>query len=198
MLHVAVLESFCLSVLVCLLSAGCGPTQHPEDAPVELKEVWELTPNRYPKTYRAKLRWTFSHLSTHAYALSHENKIDLTLVSDLRFLSESKAASEEGVFLEATGSKPYLLLPDIDRGRHDRVAGRIDITPPGDTTIVLYYKTLEQDYYFSPQRISSEIGPGRSVFYFDLSGLDHIGRIRLDPGRRPGIYHVHEITIRTE
>lgn len=187
----------CILGMTALLVA-CGPIHDPELGSVELKEVWKLTPNRCPRTYRARMGWIFSHLTETAYSLSSENGDKLTLVSDLRFEDESETTRNHGVLLEATDSKPYLLIPEIAGGRRDRVVGRVVITPPAKTTIVVYYKSAKQDYYLSPQRISAQIGPGKSVFFFDLTGVGHIGRIRLDPGRVPGLYHLHELTIRTE
>lgn len=187
-----------LTFVLVLSSGACGPSQHPDDLPLELKEVWELKPNRYPKVHKVQSWWNFGQLQTTAFSLSNENRQEISLASDFEILTDSHSVSEQGLRLRTTGTRPYFLLPEIEAGRHDRIVGRIEITPPEGTMLVVYYKTLDQNYYDPPQWIRVQIRSDKNTVYFDLSGLNHIGRIRVDPGRSPGVYTVHDITIRTD
>ena len=77
----------------------------------------------------------------------------------------------------------------------DRIL-RIDLTPPEDTELKLFYQTKARREYCEQQCLKRPLRGGRNTLYLELPvEPPPVGRLRLDPGRHAGKYTIHAIDL---
>ena|GEM_PF-918545 len=106
------------------------------------------------------------------------------------------AGTTDALALLATGDDPGVKLPELSYTLGTRLAMRIDITSPDDTTLQVYYMTSPDRQYSESKSIERFLYKGRNLLFITIPQEDLFGQLRLDPGKLPGDYIIHSIEIR--
>lgn len=105
--------------------------------------------------------------------------------------------TDDSLALQATGNDPNIILPVLNYSRDGYTVLKIDITCPEDAEFLqVFYLTTEKKKYTEGQQVKHKIKKGRNVVYLEIPKTNLTDRLRLDPGRVPGQYLIHEIEIR--
>jgi hypothetical protein len=106
-------------------------------------------------------------------------------------------AGDDGWIIHSGGRAPQLLLPAVGSLSGRPLLLRAEITAPQDTELRVYYHRASQADYSLTRYVGSAISAGHNVVYLSIDVPDLGGRLRFDPGRRPGDYYLHGLELRT-
>ena len=89
---------------------------------------------------------------------------------------------------------PVVILPKFDfpQGKHDFVV-QVEMTSPAKTFFRLFPQTVTQPHYGF--NLTAKIIPGNNNLFFLLPNHELIGRLRIDPGEKPGRYIFKSISV---
>ena len=87
---------------------------------------------------------------------------------------------------------PIIYLPKTTDLYNNPVIN-LEITVPQDTVVQVFYKTSSFSRYKEEQCVSVGVPAGRHSIEFNIHAQKVVGRLRLDPGNRPGLYRIHHV-----
>ena len=119
---------------------------------------------------------------------------DLSGISPAQDLVEFRQPGQ--TVYRSTGVDPQLQLPDCIPETAGSLIFRIRITSPSETEIQVFYRTGGEPSYSEVKSVKTELRRGVNEVYLPVTGRDYSGAFRLDPGKTPGDYILHEIEIR--
>lgn len=98
--------------------------------------------------------------------------------------------------LEATGTDPQLLLPEMikDRSFSGGMILRVSMSSPVESSMQLFYKTSQDRTYTESKSVCVPVHRGLNQVNISLVGVDVAGQLRLDPAGAPGTYSIEKIT----
>lgn len=103
--------------------------------------------------------------------------------------------TSSGLKVDANGADPQLILPAFAAGKH--VVVKVVLDTPAATPIQLFYLTQGQAAHSEDHMLSRMLSMGANTVYFDLSRLDVVDPLRLDPGAAVGDYLIRSITAKS-
>jgi hypothetical protein len=110
---------------------------------------------------------------------------------------DSISETSDSLVLWATGNDPNIILPALKYPKDVSTVLKIDITCPEDSGFLqVFYLTTKKKKYSESQEVKHKIRKGRNLIYIEIPETNLTGRLRLDPGRVPGEYLIHEIEVR--
>jgi SAM-dependent methyltransferase len=101
---------------------------------------------------------------------------------------------KDGIHLTALDTDPHFILPKTTLPTGNMIL-KIEITPPGMTTLQLFYITDEKDDYNENQSVSKPLKDCRQTVFIPVPGVSVQGKLRIDPGNSMGEYIIHKIEI---
>jgi len=104
--------------------------------------------------------------------------------------------NSDGLLLNASGADPYLVYSCGKCVRNGESIVHISLTSPQDTEMQFYYTTEERQEFSSAFSKILHIQKGDNELFFRLPRPGIVGKIRLDPGKVPGQYILHELIIK--
>lgn len=103
---------------------------------------------------------------------------------------------DSGLVCEAIGDDPILLLPEFPIPESGSLIISISIVGSFDTVCELFYlKDANEDYSWK-HCLGLKIAKGLNKIMFKIDDLPIIGRLRLDPGYKKGVYQIRSIEVR--
>jgi glycosyltransferase involved in cell wall biosynthesis len=103
---------------------------------------------------------------------------------------------DSGLLVRAKGEDPMLILPPLILPPGSPIHLVLEITSPAATDVQLFWATATAPDYSEIQSVRARIKIGRQIVALSTPPADFAGRLRLDPGRRPGVYQIHRLEVR--
>ncbi len=109
---------------------------------------------------------------------------------------------DDGLHIEAVGTDPILHMPYFTKKVRNRIylLVKISITVPATTNLELFYGIIDSNGdnlpFDSERRIDYPLEKGKHTIYLEINSDGIINRLRLDPGKIPGKYILHELEVR--
>ena len=100
-----------------------------------------------------------------------------------------------GMSFRAIGNDPILLLPERKLSSGAKIIVDAELTVPCASDAQLFFQTREKRSYVEQNSLKQATLKGRNRIRFELSADRIHGRLRLDPGRAPGEYVLHQLRI---
>jgi len=104
--------------------------------------------------------------------------------------------NSQGIVLRSVGSDPQIMLPDFSAQPEMSYVMLIDITPPANTELQVFYTTSDSSDFTEDRSYRFCLIEGRNEVYVSLKDHPFGGKLRIDPGMLPGDYLLHRLEIR--
>jgi len=120
-------------------------------------------------------------------------------ISQFRFnksfrLNQPLLAKTGDLHLEAIDGKASIILPKLEYG--DRgIMVTVDISVPADSKLKVYYLSKDMKKYQEGYKVMHNTREGRRIYFLPIKEKNLHGSLRLDPGKKPGNYIIHALTI---
>lgn len=149
-------------------------------------------------------------------ALAHDVEIEHEMVQEMfartetscLFLAGEHAASkivnshdlrisqgERGVLLNASSEDPYLVFSSGQCAGKGETIVHISLTASQETEMQFYYTTANQSEFTAAFSRTLPVQTGRNQLFFRIPQPGIGDKIRLDPGKTPGDFVLHELRI---
>ena len=97
---------------------------------------------------------------------------------------------------KATSNDPYFILPPSKLPKNSYLCLEFEIFSPEDTTLEVFYQTLETNHYSPEQTVRQQLSKGPNKIRLPIPEMGIRGdRIRIDPGTIPGLYQISSISL---
>lgn len=114
---------------------------------------------------------------------------------DMAGTIKGAAENGSGLVIQSIGQDPQILLPELDYAGK-RVVVEAEVTVPAATHAQVYVQTPSKRRYSEDQSVALPVRAGRQRLEFSLGAFEVCGALRFDPGRLPGDYTLHTLTVR--
>ncbi len=101
----------------------------------------------------------------------------------------------DALSFEATGRDPHLFLPVLKNKSGGLIIVSIDLEVPVETQLEVYYHTRKHRKYDRSHLRNHVAKLGRKTLKVPLPADADSGRIRIDPGHKPGRYTIYSIDV---
>ena len=143
-----------------------------------------------PAQQHARLLQEFNCLKKIEFIITGKN-IDLLVAANQVHI----AYGGDHIQLQSIGNDPYLYLSPLLKRLSHRAILKIDIDAPDQSILQIFYLIDNYQDYAEERSVRVPLHRGRQVVFMELpAGM--IGRLRLDPGEIPGVYHLYMIELR--
>lgn len=106
---------------------------------------------------------------------------------------------EDGLHMEVIGSDPHLILPNFINFEKNVLYVKITLTSHVKTILEIFYEdgSTSTNYPYNEERkVSHELNTGKNELYLAIESDSPIKSLRLDIGKEPGKYVLHDLVIR--
>ena len=110
-------------------------------------------------------------------------------------ISEILFDPDGGFRVTSQGTDPYFSLPPIATEAQSLFYLVIEIKPPCETILQVFFQTKEEAFFHHDRSISRTLRPGWNSIHVLLADGDFNGRLRIDPGIHAGDYKINSISI---
>ena len=148
-------------------------------------EILKFLPTRNPE-------WEFQHSRTTCLVLNAAENAD-----KIKSLHEIVVQTDrDSILLKSTGEDPFVLLPPFAPVSTHWVVIKVHMWSPVKTKMQLFYKTKEKPFFNEGQSVIKEVKQGDNILYLMLPADVIIGSLRMDPGKKPGLYKLYALEVR--
>lgn len=138
------------------------------------------------------------HHKVHPYGkirINHFAKVELKkIISGIwHGVMKSEIKADKKGLIIALNDDPYVILRHINLPENLFI--KIAITPPGKTTLQLFYNLDGLEIYKEKLSVIKSIGPNKSGVGIQLPVKGVQGRLRIDIGETPGKYIIYRLDI---
>jgi hypothetical protein len=128
------------------------------------------------------------------FSLEQVQKEDLVFSRDVSWAE----LSADGLRVVSEGSDPFVILPELSVESSEDARLFVDVETAEPGVFKIYYRSDDQSSYSEVNTIEAGTIVGNNELSFRLDGVNHQGRLRIDPGSYPGTYLIRRIELRAD